>query len=262
MLLRHLRSKRRINARLEEQNKLIESQRDELVKLNASKDKFLSILAHDIKNPLSSIYGISDLLVNDYESLNDDEKKVFTRDIHTLSGNLFEIINTLLAWSSSQSGLISYHPSEFNINTLTDKVIHLLETIAKQKDIRLVNDTQPGLQVKADENMINSVLFNLIANSIKFSYKNSEIRVTASEISGMVHMAVIDTGQGLSPENQAKLFRYDQHYLGKGTAGESGTGLGLILCKDFVEKNGGTISVKSEPGKGSTFTFTLAAAEK
>jgi signal transduction histidine kinase len=257
LLVNQNRLKRRANQQLEAKNIFIESQKDELIKLNASKDKFLSILAHDIRNPLSSIYGISDMLVTDYERLTADEQKVFTQDIHTLSANLFDIINTLLAWSTSQSGLTTFRPNAFNIAQLVDKSIHNLETIAKQKDIKLINQVDTGLLVLADENMIYSVLHNLINNAIKFSYTGSEIRIETTITSGKAEISVIDTGMGLSPESQAMLFRYDQHFLGKGTAGESGTGLGLILCKDFVEKNNGTIRVESTINKGSTFVFTL-----
>jgi signal transduction histidine kinase len=256
-LVKQNRAKRKANMLLATQNDQIEAQKDELVKLNASKDKFLSILAHDIRNPLSSIFGLSDILVNDYKTLTEDEKMVFTKDIHTLSENLFEIINTLLAWSTSQSGLIAYRPKSFRITELCRKSIQNLQTVAKQKDLKLISSGDDALAVHADENMIFSVLNNLISNAIKFSYSGSEIRVEAAQTDGFVSVSVIDTGMGLNAESKNKIFRYDHHFLSKGTAGESGTGLGLILCKDFVEKNGGTIRVESEKNIGSTFTFTI-----
>jgi signal transduction histidine kinase len=260
LLVSQNRIKLKANHQLEAKNKLIGSQKEELIKLNASKDKFLSILAHDIKNPLSSIYGISDLLVNDYDKLSAEEKKTFTRDIHTLSTNLFEIINTLLTWSTSQSGMIAYRPKPFPIAELCSKSVHNLQTVAKQKDITLEWKANESQMVMADENMILSVLHNLLNNAIKYSYHGTKIRIEVNEVDGFAQVSVIDTGTGLSPENQAKLFRYDQHFLNKGTAGESGTGLGLILCKDFVEKNGGIIRVESIVNKGSTFIFSLPLA--
>jgi len=260
LLVNQNRLKRKANQQLEEQNDLIKAQKNELIKLNASKDKFLSILAHDIKNPLSSIFGISKLLLNDYEKLTEDEKRVFTDDIHTLSANLFEIINTLLTWSISQSGMIAYHPDNFNIADLCQKTIHNLQVVAKQKDIKIASCADEGLSVLADENMILLVLHNLINNAIKYSYTGTEIQINAKQANGHVEVSVTDSGIGLTREGQAKLFRYDQHHRSKGTAGEKGTGLGLILCKDFVEQNGGTISVTSEIKKGSTFTFTLPKA--
>jgi len=259
-LVNQNRVKRQANLQLEAQNDLIESQRDELIKLNASKDKFLSILAHDIRNPLSSIFSISDILVSDYYSLTDNEKKVFTKDIHTLSENLFEIINTLLTWSTSQGGILAYSPKSFLFAKLCSKSMSTLQTVAKQKDITLVNNADESLCVMADENMIYSVLQNLLNNAIKFSFPGSEIRIETRQIDGHASVSVIDSGIGLSPESQAKLFQYDKHFLSKGTAGEAGTGLGLILCKDFAEKNGGTIRVESELNKGSTFVFTVPVA--
>jgi signal transduction histidine kinase len=260
LLVNQNRLKHKANEQLETKNKLIESQKEELINLNASKDKFLSILAHDIRNPLSSIYSISDILVSDYDNLSEDQKLVFTRDINTLSSNLFEIINKLLAWSTSQSGMITYRPKPFLITDLCRQSLRNLQTVAKQKDILLVFKTDEKLTVMADENMILSVLHNLINNAIKYSYTGSNIRVETKQMEGNVQISVIDTGTGLSAESQEQLFQYDRNILSKGTAGESGTGLGLILCKDFVEKNGGSIMVDSQQGKGSTFMFTLPVA--
>lgn len=260
LLVKQNRIKRMANEQLEAKNKLIEMQKDELITLNASKDKFLSILAHDIKNPLSSIHGISGLLVNEYDSLSTDEKNIFTRDIHTLSTNLFEIINTLLTWSTSQSGMITCHPKPFSIAELCTKTTDNLLTVAKQKNITIENKADDSLIVLADENMIISVMHNLINNAIKYSFHDGRILIKTKQVNGFAEISVIDTGIGLSPESKEKLFKYDQHFMNKGTAGETGTGLGLILCKDFVEKNGGKIRVESEIEKGSTFVFTLPLA--
>ncbi len=260
LLITQNRIKRKTNEQLEVKNDLIELQKDELISLNVSKDKFLSILAHDIKNPLSSIHGISDLLLTDYDKLTEEEKKIFTRDIHTLSTNLFEIINTLLTWSTSQSGMITYRPIQFSIGKLCGKTANNLQTVAKQKDIVIESTVDEKLMVLADENMIISVLHNLINNAIKYSYHGTKIRIESIRLEGFAQISVIDSGIGLSAESQAKLFKYDQHFMNKGTAGETGTGLGLILCKDFVTKNGGTIKVESTLKEGSTFVFTLPLA--
>lgn len=261
LLANQNRIKKKANKQLEAKNDLIEFQKDELITLNASKDKFLSILAHDIKNPLSSIHGISELLVNDYETLSSEDKKIFTHDIHTLSTNLFEIINTLLTWSTSQSGMITFRPTQFSIGKLCSKTANNLQIVAKQKDIIIESRADNNLIVLADENMMISVLHNLINNAIKYSYHGTKICIETTKLIGFVQISVIDSGIGLSPESKAKLFKYDQHFMNKGTAGETGTGLGLILCKDFVEKNGGTIKVESTLNEGSTFVFTLPLAE-
>ena len=260
-LVKQNRIKHKANKQLEEKNRLIIQQKDELVMLNASKDKFLTILAHDIKNPLSSIHGLSEMWVTDFDTLTEKEKMIFAKDIHSLSNNLFEIINTLLAWSTSQSGMITYRPKSFPISELCRKAARNLQTVAKQKDILIVSKADDNLMVKADENMILSVVHNLVNNAIKYSHPGTSIHIEARQNGdNTAHISVIDSGIGLTPESISKLFRYDQHFLNKGTAGEAGTGLGLILCKDFVEKNGGTITVESKIDQGSSFTFTLPLA--
>jgi signal transduction histidine kinase len=183
--------------------------------------------------------------------------KLFIKDIHTLAENLYEIIDTLLTWSMSQSGMITYRPKGFVIDALCRKSANTLQVVAKQKEIRIACESENEISVFADENMILSVLHNLINNAIKFSYHGTDILIKVRKVDGKAEISVADTGIGLSDENQTKIFRYDQHFLNKGTAGESGTGLGLILCKDFVEKNEGKIHVISELRKGSTFVFTL-----
>lgn len=255
------RIKRRANALLEEKNNLIEKQKDDLVTLNASKDKFLSILAHDIKNPLSTILGISELMYTENDKLTKEEKAIFTKDIHTLATNLFEIINTLLSWAVSQGGLTAINPQNFNIKALAEKSTRNLKTVAKQKSINILVEGSDEIEVYADSNMLLSVMHNLISNAIKFTFKEGEIKVVIeNESTDYAKVSVIDNGIGLTEKSIEKLFRYDKHFLNKGTAGESGTGLGLILCKDFVEKNGGKIWVESEPQKGSKFRFTIPLA--
>ncbi|NVO20058.1 MAG: tetratricopeptide repeat-containing sensor histidine kinase [Bacteroidetes bacterium] len=257
LLFSRNRLKHKANLLLEAKNKLIGSQKDELVKLNASKDRFLSILAHDIKNPLSAILGISDILMTDYKDLSEEEKKGFIQDIHTSSNNLFEIVNTLLNWSISQNGLIAYQPKNFNLTALCQNSLAKLHPIAKLKDIILVDETEPDTLVYADDNMIMSVMHNLVVNAIKFSHRGGQIIVRTGMHEDQCGVSVIDQGVGISAENQAKLFRIDQSFRANGTTGEAGTGIGLILCKDFVERNQGTIWVESEVNKGSAFRFSL-----
>jgi signal transduction histidine kinase len=262
LLLLWNRMKHKANIELEAKNKLIGSQKEELIKLNASKDKFLSILAHDIKNPLAAILGISDILITDYEKLSEAERKGFNQDIYTSATNLFEIVNTLLNWSISQNGLISHQPRNFNISALCENSLIKLNPIAKLKDISLLNETDPDTTVYADDNMIMSVIHNLVSNAIKYSHRGGQIVVRTGNHEGLREISVIDNGIGITPENQAKLFRYDQSFRSKGTTGENGTGIGLILCKDFVERNNGTIWVESEFNAGSAFKFTLPVAEE
>lgn len=251
------RSKHKANQELEARNKLIEAQKDELIKLNASKDKFLSILAHDIKNPLSAILGFSDILSSDYQDLSDEERINFSRDIFTSASNLFEIVNTLLNWSISQNGLISYQPKNFSIGELCQSSVNKLQPIAKLKDISLSVTLHDDLVVFADDNMIQSVVHNLLSNAIKYSFRGGNIILRTKQKDSIAEISIIDEGTGISRDDLVKLFRYDQSFRSRGTAGELGTGIGLLLCKDFVERNLGTISVESETNKGSIFTFTL-----
>lgn len=257
ILLLWNRSKHKANIQLEAKNKLIMAQKDELVKLNASKDKFLSLLAHDIKNPLSAILGISDILRTDYSELTEEERLGFIKDVHTSSSNLYEIVTTLLNWAISQNGMISHQPKEFNISTLCQNSVSKLQPIAKLKDISLFHESVGEAEAFADDNMIMSVVNNLLTNAIKYSYRGGKITVRTVSREGIVEVAVMDEGTGISPENQAKLFRYDMLYRSKGTTGESGTGIGLILCKEFIEQNNGKIWVESEENKGSAFKFSL-----
>lgn len=255
------RSKHKANQELEARNKLIEAQKDELIKLNASKDKFLSILAHDIKNPLSAILGFSDILSSDYQDLSDEERINFSRDIFTSASNLFEIVNTLLNWSISQNGLISYQPKNFSIGELCQGSVNKLQPIAKLKDISLSVSLDDDLVVFADDNMIQSVVHNLLSNAIKYSFRGGNIMLKTMQKDSIAEISIIDEGTGISRDDLVKLFRYDQSFRSRGTAGELGTGIGLLLCKDFVERNLGTISVESETNKGSIFTFTLPLAK-
>ncbi|MBK7028345.1 MAG: tetratricopeptide repeat protein [Bacteroidales bacterium] len=260
ILLLWNRSKHKANLQLEAKNRLINAQKEELIKLNASKDKFLSLLAHDIKNPLSAILGISDILRTDYAELKEEERMGFINDIHSSSSNLFEIVTTLLNWAISQNGMISHQPKEFDLNTLCHNSVNRLQPIAKLKDISLYHESNLEHSAFADDNMIMSVVQNLLTNAIKYSYRGGKITVKTAESEGMVEVAVIDEGTGISEENQSKLFRYDMLYRSKGTTGESGTGIGLILCKEFIERNNGKIWVESEINKGSSFKFTLPAS--
>jgi signal transduction histidine kinase len=157
--------------------------------------------------------------------------------------------------------MIAYRPVSFSISKLCNKAIKNLQTVAKQKDIVIEITADNSLMVMADENMIISVMHNLINNAIKYSFHGGKISIETSRVDGFAQISVIDTGVGFSPESKEKLFKYDQHFMNKGTAGETGTGLGLILCKDFVEKNGGTIKVESTINKGSTFVFTLPLSD-
>jgi PAS domain S-box-containing protein len=245
----------------------------ELKEINQSKDKFFSILAHDLKNPFGGLLGFIDLLYEDIDELTADQVKEYLQNIRTASYHTYSLLENLLEWSRIQTGKVQFHPSKFDLKEEVDSVLMVLEANAVRKNIRLQNQVAAGVIVEADRNMIHSVIQNLSANAIKFSNTNSVVTITGreadmtaavspSETSGSkgrqwYEICITDTGIGIPEDIMPKLFKLDGQFSMAGTANEPGTGLGLILCKEMVEKNGGQIRVESSPGKGSTFAFTL-----
>ena len=230
---------------------------DDLKELNASKDKFFSIVAHDLKNPFQGLLGFSDFLHNDYNTLTEAEKIEYIGYIRTSSKIAYNLLDNLLQWSRLQTGRIEVLPSRLNLFTELKSVLGLFASNAVRKKINVINNIDSGLYVTADSNMLNSVLQNLVSNAIKFTGQNGEIKVNADVKDNFVYIKISDNGIGISKEEINKLFKIDNHVSGIGTMQETGTGLGLILCKEMVELNGGTIFAESEKGSGSTFTFTV-----
>ena len=230
---------------------------NELIAANASKDKFFSIIAHDLKNPFNGIIGLSTLLVDDFDSFPVEEQKEFILDIKTTAENTFRLLQNLLEWSQTQIGKIHFEPTQFMLGAITTEIVDLVKTSAANKNINLESDIPPEIRVYADKNMINTVIRNLLLNAVKFTRNGGRISLSARKINNVVEIAVADNGVGISPEQFKKLFCIDCNVVSYGTEGEQGTGLGLILCKEFVEKNSGMIRVESEVGVGSTFTISL-----
>jgi signal transduction histidine kinase len=182
--------------------------------------------------------------------------------IYESSQNTYKLLENLLVWVLSQSGTIEYHPKVINIKSRIDENLNLLQPVAARKNIHLRSIISENIEISTDPDLIDIVIRNLVTNAIKFSLENQEVSVSVIRIPGnegndSVEIAVSDKGIGISPGNMKKLFQMDNNYSTQGTGGESGTGLGLLLCKEFVEKCGGTIWVESEPGKGSTFHFSI-----
>jgi signal transduction histidine kinase len=228
-----------------------------LQELNSSKDRLFSVIAHDLKNPMYGMMGISELLYEDFDKLGNNEKAGFIKDINELSFNTHKMLESLLDWSMQQTGRINFFPAGFNICSLLRMNILSAEKQAGLKKIEISPNISGEINVFADKNMINTVIRNLLSNAIKFTGTNGKICVSAEENNNMAEVSVTDSGVGMSEENCSKLFRIDSGYKSTGTAGEKGTGLGLPLCKEFVEKNRGEIFVSSKPGEGSTFKFTV-----
>ena len=254
--------------RIEEQSEELKTQAEELsntnkilVTLNATKDKFFSIIAHDLKNPFSSILGFCEILTLRYDKYNDEKRKHLIGVIDRSAQNVFKLLENLLQWSRSQTGNIKYSPEEFNISDIVRNIHTLNENALTEKGIKFSYNIPEELNMYADKNMIYTVIRNLVTNAIKFT-EMGEIQVEAAENESYVKVSIRDTGVGIRSEVVDKIFEIEKSKSTEGTRGEPGTGLGLIICRDFVEKNGGTIGVESEVGKGSVFYFTIPKVQE
>ncbi len=220
-------------------------------------DKFISIIAHDLKNPLSSITGFSDLLMKDYASYDTEEVLTFVTMIHGASRQAQNLLNNLLDWSRSQTDRIKFEPTGIDVYQVVNSVCKLYKLNAHEKNLVLHNRVSPGTMVYADQNMVSTIVRNLISNAIKFTRPKGKITISTKSSRNEIQILVADNGIGISEELAEKLFRIDEQVTRTGTANEDGTGLGLILSMEFARKNGGTLTVSSKPEKGSTFTLEL-----
>ena len=228
--------------------------------LNSTKDRFFSIIAHDLRNPFNAVSGLADLLLQNYKIMPPEEIETYLNMIYKSSTSGNNLLDNLLQWSRSQTGRISFNPSRLILFALAEETKNLVEGQAQQKNIMIRLLIDRNIAVLADENMIKTILRNLVSNAIKFSHKDGTITIESVQIDSKTEVSVTDSGVGISPENLSKLFRIDATVTTKGTADETGTGLGLILCKEFMEKHNEKIRVESEIGKGSKFIFTLQLA--
>jgi ligand-binding sensor domain-containing protein/signal transduction histidine kinase len=255
--------------KIEAQNEILETQVQErtreLIEANATKDKFFSIISHDLRSPFQGLLALSDFLASNIDDYDKDDIRDMATDLNKSSNILFDLLNNLLEWSRIQTQNLKTESEELNLSETVARVIKLLSINAYDKKILLTSDIDVELIVLADPNMINSVIQNLIANAIKFTNEGGEIRITAVKKNDFTEVSVSDSGLGMGEDTIKKLFRIDTKITTPGTKNERGTGLGLILCKELLEKNGGCIRVESEVGKGTTFYFTVrnaAAYEK
>ncbi|HAF29202.1 MAG TPA: hypothetical protein DCG75_09165 [Bacteroidales bacterium] len=265
MIFTQFLSKRKTNILLQEKikeadqsNKLLKESEDNLKILNATKDKFFSIIAHDLRNPFNALHGLTYHLLKNYNDFDSNEIKQSLELIYGSADDLLELLENLLHWSRTQRGKMLFTPREINISDVINKIFNLLSMNAKKKEINLINEIDEKKTIYADNDMITAIFRNLISNAIKFSHTNSFIRISSKNFSEYTEFSVMDNGVGISPENIKKLFRIDIHHSTSGTSEEQGSGLGLILCREFVEKHNGRIWVESEINKGSTFKFTIS----
>ncbi len=242
---------------LSQLNKKLSESEKELRELNASKDKFFSIIAHDLRGPFTTLLGFSEYLANEIDDIPEDELKVISENMLKASRATFNLLENLLQWSRVKTGRFSYDPEEIMIGNVIRKMIDLYSANAKNKNITLSINIQENLLVFADMNMVETILRNLISNAIKFTNIGGKISLSTSTEGNFAVISVQDNGIGLNESVKERIFQIDQNLSTRGTQNEEGSGLGLILCKEFVEINKGKIMVESEVGKGSTFIFHL-----
>lgn len=260
----YLRKNRRINhllsekiAVIEQINQQLKSSQDELKSLLATRDKFFSIIAHDLKNPISGLMMASESLVKRSQEYNEEEKQIYHQAMLDSSKHLYALLENLLQWSRSQTGRMAYNPRTIDIAKIVQATVDVLAMQAAGKGVRLVNELAGSLEVVADADMITTVVRNLISNAVKFTPQGGTVMVRATVHAEALQLEVSDTGVGMTKEEMAQLFRIDSEFSMPGTNNESGTGLGLVLCREFVSRHQGTVQVDSKPGAGSVFKIIL-----
>ncbi|MFO7830338.1 MAG: PAS domain-containing sensor histidine kinase, partial [Bacteroidales bacterium] len=239
------------------QKKEIEEQRDKLALSNATKNKFFRIIAHDLRNPISTLVSSTNLVFNDFEDYNKAQTKNIIAELNKLSQTTFNLLENLLDWSSTQMGDVQFAPKPIEIKMIVNENIELIKRKVDQKNIELNIEIPENIVAYADEDMIKTVIRNLLSNAVKFTPENGQIKISAQSEKDEVLFKIKDSGVGIEPKDLPKLFKIDQHHTTPGLSNEKGSGLGLILCKEFVEKNGGTITIDSKPQKGTSIIFTL-----
>ncbi len=243
-------SKRKTNEELKEKNKTISN-------ISKQKDKFFSIIAHDLRGPFNGFLGLTELLTEDLETMNKEETQYATTSIMSSANNLNKLLENLLEWSRMEQGLIPFEPEEILLLPITEECIDTIRDKATVKNIKITTNIHKNTIIFADTNILQAVIRNIISNAVKFTPKNGEMHIQSIEEKDKVTISVKDSGIGMTPKMLKNLFRLDVQTNRKGTDNEPSTGLGLILCKEFIEKHGGSIWVESEENKGSTFSFSF-----
>ncbi|GAK57500.1 response regulator receiver sensor signal transduction histidine kinase [Candidatus Vecturithrix granuli] len=242
---------------LQEQNALIKEQREQLRELNASKDQFISIISHDLQSPFAGIFTLAEQIKQDVYNKRYDEIPSTADQLQAAVENYHALLQNLFTWAKIQQGLIEIHPQVVDIQLILAKNLALFRPQAQQKQILLTLLTQERIVLSTDVKLVDTVIRNLLSNAIKFTPVGGVVELSAAFREQILEVVIADTGTGIPAEQLAALFQPGAGYWQPGTAGEKGTGLGLILCKAFLQKCGGNIWVESEVGKGSTFRFTL-----
>ena len=247
----------RTHLQLRQQSRELQEQSKQLRELNASKDKFFSIIAHDLRSPFNSIIGFSEILLENAVKKNYDVMEEYSEIILMSSRRAMDLLSNLMEWTRSQTGRMDFNPGKVELVQLITGIGQLFHGIAEQKSIGIILEMPESAAIYADQDMLSTVLRNLISNAIKFTYFGGKITVSVQENPEEITVSIRDSGVGMKKEKLEKLFRIDSDSSTLGTNKEKGTGLGLILCKEFIEKHNGKIWVESEFGKGSVFRFTI-----
>jgi signal transduction histidine kinase len=269
IIYRQSRKNKKANDLLRKKNKEIEKQKDalsnqaeELRVANATKNKFFSIIAHDLKNPFNQLMGNSQLLLEKWDHSNKSDLKRFVEDINDATERGYNLLVNLLEWSRALTGRLKIEPQQLYLNDIIQQTIFLLKPNADQKQINLKNELKEDFMAYADPNTVTTAIRNLVSNAIKYTENSGEVKIYGTSNNKHVTLYIEDNGIGISEKDHHKIFSIDKEFSKKGTHAESGTGLGLLLCKEFIEKNGGTINFTSKEGEGTTFYFTLKKGEK
>ena len=236
---------------------LLEKQAKELQELNATKDKFMSIIAHDLRSPFNAIIGFSDLMIKNFHQLDEETFLKGLKIIESASNHAYKLLENLLIWARNQTEKSQFSPEILNLSQLVHEALKTIESTAVHKKISFSTSINKNLQVFADQNMLDSIIRNLVTNAIKFSFKEGKVRIKAILTENGVCISVSDKGIGISSDRLASIFEIDKHTNTNGTENELGSGLGLILCKDFVTRHNGKIWIESTLNKGTKVSFTL-----
>ncbi|MGE5478853.1 MAG: response regulator [Chloroflexota bacterium] len=238
-------------------NSKLKEYQEELKAVIASKDKFFSIIAHDLRSPFSGFLGLSEMLSEEFENLKQEDITQIAESMNKAAKRLFSLLENLLEWSRAQMGKLEYNPTAIRLQEAFQRNASIARIAAKEKNINIEIDVAENEIAWADSNVLNTVLRNLLSNAIKFTYNGGSVRILTQNLDDSYAVSVCDNGSGMAPEAISKLFSLETKQSTPGTNNEQGSGLGLLLCKELVEMNKGTITVQSEKGVGSIFTFTL-----
>jgi signal transduction histidine kinase len=245
------------NDELEQANKKLVEYSEEMKKLNYAKDRLLSIISHDLRSPFNALIGFSEMLVKESERFSHQQLQTFYKGINETSKKSYELLQNLLDWTRLKTSEIPFHPMDSSLAELTENSLGLLKGSAENKEITLELDISEELRVSVDRKMFETVMRNLISNAIKYTPRGGKVIIGAERRNGSTVVFVSDTGMGMSQEQTRKLFSVEEVVSARGTENEQGSGFGLVICREFIKKHGGELTVESKPGEGSTFRIIL-----